>query len=259
MKKETIKYLLDEEAHAFKGWDFSYLKGRWINEELPWNYNDFVKKYLKASDNILDMGTGGGELLLSFNHPYDKTSVTEAYEPNIKLCLEKLAPMGISVYPIKQDDILINVKDNYYDIVLNHHESFLESEVKRVLKEGSLFITQQVGAYNNNDLATFFDENHQIQFPKMTLDKTVERLEHEGFEIIYKNECFPKIKFLDLGAIAYFAKIIQWEFINFSVKGNIEKFEVLEKMLNEKGYIESTEHRFMIVARKKDNKEFLKH
>ena len=39
MKEETIKYLLSEEAHAFKGWDFSYLKGRWENEKLPCNYN----------------------------------------------------------------------------------------------------------------------------------------------------------------------------------------------------------------------------
>ena len=45
MKEELLKYLLAEEAHAFKGWDFSYLKGRWENEKLPWNYNDFVKKY----------------------------------------------------------------------------------------------------------------------------------------------------------------------------------------------------------------------
>ena len=35
MKEETIKYLLDEEAHAFKGWDFSYLKGRWLRILIP--------------------------------------------------------------------------------------------------------------------------------------------------------------------------------------------------------------------------------
>lgn len=251
MKEETIKYLLDEEAHAFKGWDFSYLKGRWSSEKLPWNFNTFVKEYLKDSDNILDMGTGGGELLLSFKHPYEKTSVTEAYKPNIKLCQEILAPLGIKIYPIEQDDILINVPSDFYDIVLNHHESFSPSEVKRVLKENGIFITQQVGAYNNNDLATFFDSNHKIQFPKMTLDQTVKSLEDEGFEIVYKNEYYPKIKFFDLGAIAFFAKIIQWEFINFSVKDNLDKFEVLEKRLKDDGYIESTEHRFMIIAKKK--------
>ena len=251
MKEEMIKYLLDEEAHAFKGWDFSYLKGRWENEKLPWDYNLFVKKYLKDSDNILDMGTGGGELLLSFKHPYEKTSVTEAYEPNIELCQETLSPLGIKVYPIKQDDILYNVPSNEYDIVLNHHESFSPSEVKRVLKENGLFITQQVGAYNNNDLATFFDENHKIQFPKLTLDQMVKELEALGFEILYKNEYYPKVKFFDLGAIAFFAKIIQWEFINFSVNDSIDKFELLENDLKKNGYVEATEHRFMIIAKKK--------
>lgn len=251
MKEETIKYLLSEEAHAFKGWDFSYLKDRWENEKLPWNYNDFVCMYINDNANILDMGTGGGELLLSFNHPYNKTSVTEGYEPNIKLCQKVLSPLGIKVYPVKQDGILINVPTESFDIVLNHHESFSESEVKRVLKKNGLFITQQVGAFNNNDLASFFDENHEVQFPKITLNQTVKRLEEEGFEILYKNEYFPKIKFFDLGAIAFFAKIIEWEFINFSVKDSIDKFEILENRLKKDGYIESTEHRFMIVAKKK--------
>ena len=78
------------------------------------------------------MGTGGGELLLSFNHPYDKTSVTEAYEPNIKLCQETLSPLGINVYPIKQDDILTGIKDSHFDIVLittNHiwNQKYIES------------------------------------------------------------------------------------------------------------------------------------
>ena len=66
MKEELLKYLLAEEAHAFKGCNFSYLNGRWDSEELPWNYNDFVKKYLKDSDNILDMGTGGGRITIKF-------------------------------------------------------------------------------------------------------------------------------------------------------------------------------------------------
>lgn len=251
MTKELLEYLLKEENHAFKGWDFSYLDGRWENEKLPWSYEKIVKKYLKNDSVILDMGTGGGELLESFQHPYQLTSVTEAYPPNIQLCLEKLQPKGIKVYPIEQDDILLDVPTNFYDIVLNHHESFLEAEVNRVLKENGIFITQQVGAYNNKDLATYFDEKHTDQFPKMTLEKTVKRLEENGFSILYKNEYFPKIKFFDLGAIAFFAKIISWEFLNFSVEAYVDKFDALNELLKEEGYIESTEHRFMIIAIKK--------
>lgn len=58
-------------------------------ESLPWNYKDIVKSYLKPEYKLLDMGTGGGEFLLSLNHPYENTLVTEAWIPNVKLCQEK--------------------------------------------------------------------------------------------------------------------------------------------------------------------------
>ncbi|GAB6169516.1 hypothetical protein JCM1393_19760 [Clostridium carnis] len=54
----------NDEEMSFKGWDFSYLNGRWEDENLPWDY----KNYLKDNYELLDMGTGGGEFLLSLKH-----------------------------------------------------------------------------------------------------------------------------------------------------------------------------------------------
>lgn len=250
MDKIKLKqYLLKEEAHEFKGWDFSYLNGRWEDEPLPWDYREIVLQYLQKDMRLLDMGTGDGAFLLSLNHPYTLTDVTEGYEPNIKLCQEKLSPIGITVYPVK-DDFLTNVSNQTYDLVINRHESYNEAEIRRVLKPQGIFITQQVGAYNNKDLATFFDPNHCDQAPEMTLNKSVKRLIQAGFTITYQNEAFPKLKFFDLGAIAFFAKIIEWEFVNFSVEKTFDKFLILENELKSKGYIESTEHRLIIVAQK---------
>lgn len=249
MNKEELKiYLKKEEEYSFQGWDFSYLDGRWKSDDLPWDYKDLVKKYLKESDKLLDIGTGGGEILLSFNHPHHLTAVTEGYKPNVKLCEEILSPLGIKVYDTVGDDL--SIVNEIFDIVINRHESYNEKDLNRVLKNGGLFITQQVGAYNNIDLSRYFDPNHVIQFPEMTFDESIKRLEDNGFEIVYKDEFFPKLKFFDLGAIAYFARIISWEFINFSVDKYIDKFVEMGKVLSEKGYIESTEHRFIIIAKK---------
>lgn len=248
MNEEMKRYLLEEENHPFTGWDFSYLDGRWESDKLPWSYTTIVKSYLKKTSKIIDIGTGGGEFLLSLNHSFNLTDVTEAYEPNIAICLNKLKPLGINVYPLKDDDILTDVPSNYYDIALNRHESFNEKEINRILKKGGLFITEQVGAYNNKDLATFFDEFHQDQFPQVTLDKMVKKLINNGFVILCQNEAFPKLKFYDLGAVAYFAKIISWEFLNFSVKDHFDEFDVLNELLKTNGFISSTEHRFLIVA-----------
>ncbi len=80
---ELKRLLKIEETTKFDGWNFSYLKDRWEAEDLPWNYKDIVEQYLKPQYRLLDMGTGGGEFLLSLNHPYHNTSVTEMWEPNV--------------------------------------------------------------------------------------------------------------------------------------------------------------------------------
>lgn len=249
-KEELLIYLQSEEAKSFSGWDFSYLDGRWESEDLPWDYKTLIKQYLKSDYNLLDMGTGGGEFLLSLNHPYEKTTIIEGYLPNFRICENKLKPLGIKIYNYAGDEKLLLINDNEFDIVINRHESYDETEVYRILKPGGMFITQQVGAYNNKNLAAFFDETHIDQFPEMTLDKSIKRLIDNKFTIIYSDEYYPTLKFHDLGAIAYFARIISWEFLNFNVKDNIDKFLILQDELNTTGYISSKEHRFIIVAKK---------
>lgn len=249
-KNELLKFLQAEESKSITGWDFSYLDGRWDEESLPWDYKKIILEYLKPDHQLLDIGTGGGEFLLSLNHPYCNTTITEGYLPNYQLCVNKLRPLGIRILNYVGDEKLNDINDNQFDIVINRHESYNEEELYRILKPNGIFITQQVGAYNNRDLATFFDENHIDSFPELTLDKALNRLKSNNFNIIYKDEYFPLLKFYDLGAIAYFAKIIQWEFINFNVKDNIDKFLLLQEQLKQKGFISSKEHRFIIVAKK---------
>lgn len=251
-KAKLLKYLQEEESKAFSGWDFSYLDGRWSDEPLPWNYIDIVRKYLIPTLKLLDIGTGGGEILSLFNHPYQNTCVTEGYRPNYELCMEKLAPLGIKVYNYVGDEIFQDIKDNEFDIVINRQESYNECELKRILKPNGIFITQQVGSFNNNDLSRFFDDDFVISYPELTLDKSIIRLEENDFDILYKNEHFPILKFYDLGAIAYFAKIIKWEFKDFSVLNKIDKFLKLQDELKQKGYISSKQHRFIIVAKRKE-------
>lgn len=127
-----------EEEKAFKGWDFSYLEDHWQEEELPWSYRDIVLDHLKSSDKLLDMGTGGGEFLLTLNHPYNLTSVTEAYPPNLKLCRKKLSPLGIEVREIVSDSELPYESDKF-DVIINRHEAFDVNEVARVLKNKGCF------------------------------------------------------------------------------------------------------------------------
>lgn len=248
-RMNLLAYLKQEEAHAFGGWDFSYLNGRWADEELPWDYEQFVRKYLQPESKILDMGTGGGEFLLSLGHPYENTSVTEAYLPNVELCKRTLEPLGITVRQNFEDD-KIPYEDGIFDVVLNRHESFDPAEVKRVLKPGGYFITQQVGGRNNFELSKRLLPGYELRLPDHDLTHNVQALEKEQFVVEAQYEKYPWLRFYDVGALVYFAKIIEWEFPEFSVERCFQELCAMEQDIKEKGYIEGIEHRFFILAKR---------
>ncbi len=250
MNKDKLKELWKkEEENSFKGWDFSHLKNRWIDEKLPWDYREILDKYLKPDYKLLDMGTGGGEFLLTLNHPYNNTSVTEMWEPNVKLCKEKLAPLGIDVKQVFNDSEL-PFEDNTFDMIINRHESFDIKEVRRILKPNGIFITQQVGGKNNEILSKALIKDFKPAFPEHTLDNNVKKFQENFFEVLYADEFFPYLRFKDVGALVFCAKIIEWEFPNFSVYNSFEELYKLNEEIKVKGYIESIEHRFITVCRK---------
>lgn len=70
----------EEKAAYIKGWDFSHIHGRYEEEnDLPWDYEKIVKQYLTNTAKVLDYDTGGGEFLLSLNHPFARTAATEGF------------------------------------------------------------------------------------------------------------------------------------------------------------------------------------
>ena len=245
---ETLKTeWRNEEAEPFSGWDFSHLDGRWEIEPLRWDYKKIIFSALKSTDRLLDMGTGGGEFLLGLGHPAKLTCATEGYAPNFALCKKKLSPLGIDIRQIF-DDGQIPFDDNSFDIVINRHESFDIKEVRRVLTSGGLFISQQVGGKNNRELSEKLIKDFKPKFPHFDLANTIKRLRYNGFDVFLSDEQLSSLKFFDVGAVVYFAKIIEWEFPHFSVEACFDRLLALQKELEQKGYVYSAEHRFVVVS-----------
>ena len=239
-----------EESKVLKGWDFSHLAGRWKHTATSWDYDALVRKYKKDSDCLLDMGTGGGEYLLTLNHPYAQTFVTEGYLPNVELCNKTLAPLGITVVQVFEDEKL-QFEDNFFDIIINRHESFDVNEVYRVLKPGGIFITQQIGKDNSVDLNAALSPGFVSEYSDQTLEKNVKLIKSQPLDILFEKEEFPITYFYDVGAIVYYAKAIEWEFPGFSVEKRFSELCDMQKQLENDGHIKSREHRYIIVAQKK--------
>ena len=161
---ERFHTLVREAQEAvFSGWDFGWLAGRMIQEDLPWEYPALVRDHFTTAHSLLDMGTGGGELLASLAPLPPDTHATEAYPPNQQLAREMLTPLGVEVHNFTENDPL-PFPESRFDLVINRHESFDSNEIYRILKPGGVFITQQVGGLNNLELNQFFEDEFSAPF-----------------------------------------------------------------------------------------------
>lgn len=243
------KWELEEKHFALKGWDFSYISEKWDCPEPPWNYRKIVQSYLKDTDNLLDMGTGGGEFLLTFNHPYKNTYVTEAYIPNYELCRKELSPLGITVAQTFVDDKL-PFENESFDFITNRHESFDLTEVNRTLKHGGYFFTQQVGNKNAYELMIELNDGVVNHSPNHSIEKYGETLSQLGFQIIVEDEIKYPVRFYDISAIIFYAKACVWEIPDFAIKTHFDKLCKYQNEIDKNGFVQVTGHRFLLAARK---------
>ena len=250
METRKEQWLREERAAHIHGWDFSHIAGRYEEDgDLPWDYAAVVRAYLRPAKRLLDIDTGGGEFLLTLRHPPENTSATEGYPPNIALCRSVLLPLGVD-FRAADDVSRLPFGDASFDMVVNRHGDFDAAELHRILKPGGIFITQQVGAENDRGLVELLLPGTERPYPEQYLDKVCARFARAGFELLRGEEAFSSIRFYDVGALVWFAKIIEWEFPDFSVGRCLGRLYDAQRILDAKGVLEAATHRFLLVAQK---------
>ena len=252
MSIEELKATWKQEENIahIHGWDFSHIHGRYEEEQdLPWDYESIVRHYLTQDTELLDYDTGGGEFLLSLKHPYCKTSATEGYPPNVALCKETFAPLGVQFRECNNASD-IPFADASFDLIINRHGDFDAPELYRLLRDDGIFITEQVGRENDRDLVDMVLPGAEKPFPHLNLNEQRQAFESAGFKILQAEEAFRPIAFYDVGAFVWFARIIEWEFPGFSVDCCFENLLKMQRTMEKDGKVTGTIHRFLIVAQK---------
>ena len=251
MDPETLRALWEREeeiAHV-RGWDFSHIDAHCREGALPWSYEEEVKSRLREGDLLLDVDTGGGEQLLSFGHPPRLTAATEGWPPNVELCRRTLTPLGVRFEPCS-DVSRLPFADASFTVVTDRHGDLCAPEFFRVLKPGGVFITQQVGEDNDRDLVEMVLPGTPKPFPGENLTEVRRRFEEAGFVILRAEECFRPIRFDDVGAFVWFARVLPWEFPDFSVERCFPALLRMQEKLEREGMVEGTVHRFLLTAQK---------
>ena len=250
LEQHILLWREEERIAHIHGWDFSHIAHRHtVAEDLPWDYPTVIRQHLTAEMKLLDIDTGGGEFLLSLCHPHHHTAATENYPPNVILCQQTLLPLGIDFRPADGKGTL-PFDSCVFDMVIDRHGDFNPREIFRVLKPGGLFITQQVGAENDREFVDLLCRDTPIPFPDQYLSIASQAFQDAGFQILRGEECFRPMRFFDVGALVWFARVLPWEFPDFSVDTHLEALIHAQQLLEKQGWLECSIHRFLLVAQK---------
>ena len=197
-------------AEPTSGWDFSAIDAV-VDGEPPWSYDALAREALTGAASALDLGTGGGELLLTLVDalPAD-TVATEGWPPNLPVATAALSPHGIEVVAYDSEtDARMPFVDERFDLVLDRHESYVAAEVFRVLRPGGVFLTQQVDGRD-------FEESHRLfggstAYPHITLYHLRAEAEAAGFVVERAEEWVGAMRFPDVGAFVSYVRIVPWQ------------------------------------------------
>ena len=254
-----FEYLIKEavkNAQSFSGWDFSHLTstGRIEGAPLKWNYYNIVSRYLTGVTKLLDMGTGGGEILSKFSPLPLVTYATEQYNPNVAVARKGLEPLGVKVIEIEEEkeppfNSNLPFEDDFFDLIINRHEAYYPPELMRILRPEGMFITQQVGGRTNQNLVNILN-GEPSKYSKWNLESAVKELESAGFTITRQQEEVQFYRYYDIGAVVYHLIAIPWTIEDFSTERYKDKLLELHKIIESDGFYDAVQHRFMLIARK---------
>lgn len=238
------------------GWNFSSLEGRWIEESPPWDFKNIIVREASGSQTLLDLGTGGGEFLSSLSPLPGNTYCTEGYIPNLKVARDRLKPIGVEVvYTFCEDNNVPNqkgalpFKSESLELVIDRHESFIASEVFRILTKSGLFLTQQVGSEHLEELNEALGVKRSDDV--WNLDECKRQIENAGFEIVETKDAKVNSWFKDVGAVVCLLRSAPWQIPDFSIDGYRQELVKLHHRIETKGSLRATSSRFYVSARKK--------
>lgn len=130
--------------NELKNWDFSAIN--YTEECLTnWDMYDILKKNSNIKTKILDLGTGGGEKVISNFPDVEEILATDFSAEMIKTANNNLKISNKKNITFKQmDNLNMNTPDNYFDIVVARHTCINAKQIFNTLKQEGLLILRGV-------------------------------------------------------------------------------------------------------------------
>lgn len=241
---------LIEEALAapIEGWDYTWLDGRATEERPPWGYSALAAQRSQSVSSLLDLETGGGELLADVPTLPPLTVATETWGPNVPRAAARLRARNVSV--VEAEDNKLPFGDASFELVLSRHPVLsCWNEIARVLAPGGTYLSQQVGPRSMVEVTEFFMGPQRSSAARQP-DVAASNAEAAGLRVGNLRSARLRATFYDVGAMVYFLRLVVWIVPDFSVEKYEAHLLALHRRIETEGPFVSYATRFLIEATK---------
>jgi hypothetical protein len=190
---------------------------------------------------------------------------TESWAPNVAVAAQRLRPLGIPVVQTEgAPDNVAQAADEMrghlpfrsaaLDLVTSRHESYVASEVARILVPGGRFLTQQVGHGCEHDFHRLLGlPVPPMPDPAWRLPFAVAQVAAAGLDVLSSDRADERLEFHDVGALAWYLKSIPWTVPGFTIDAFRSRLAVLHAQIAATGPLVVRLPHFWLDARKLDH------
>jgi len=241
-----------------RGWDFSRVRAR--RDPIPWEYSEVVKRYLRPSDHVLDIATGGGEVFLALAPHFGSGLGVDISETMIATARENVPShlqdkLSFEVMPAQG----LDVDSNSFDIILNRHGPVFVQPIVKALRPGGYFLCQQVGDLNTQNIIQMcgwesggaywrhYWEDHELEHQDpATLARSFNQA---GCRVVGSGSYNVRYTFLDLDSFIFHLKAVPLP-EEFDIDRHADRLVRFIAENETADGIETNEHRELLIVQK---------
>ena len=148
-----------------------------------WDLYEILKKLANKDSKILDLGTGGGEKVLSMFPKCAEILGTDFSPAMIETCQKNLKESGRTDVKFRlMDNLAMDVPKNYYDIVVARNTVTDPKQIYECLKPGGYLLLHGVDKYDCHRLKMVFGRGQAVRDAKPISIVDYENIINAGFK-----------------------------------------------------------------------------
>lgn len=232
------------------GWDFSRVRD--ARAPVPWHYVDVARRTVTPTDEVLDVGTGGGERFLTLAPHFRRGAGTDISPGMIRQARKNAAAQGVdTIQWLVMDGHRLAFSGGRFDLVLNRHCEVNAAETVRVLRSGGIFITQQVARCNTLNILAAFGWTPE-SFGEgwfQPVEGLAAEFERSGCRIVARGEYDVRYWFLDVESLLFWLNAVPLPEA-FDLERHWRGVRRLVEGYGTERGIETNEHRELLIVEK---------